>query len=330
MVHDTSRLANDLNSIISTLIPDVDLMKLTVRLEEVLSNYEIHRKTMIEVKNDIPEKVKLYLSSKKLEGLSEVTLNDYRGELKRFSEHCPKAVSQVTTSEIRGYLTSLEGIMMSTVGAKLSMLKSFFSWLVQEEIILRDPTAKVKSPKTPKRLPKGLSIEELELVRESCESLRERALLEVFYSTGCRLSEIANMDRSDIDMQAMNARVVGKGDKERVVYLSFKALYHLNSYLKSREDDSNALFVTLRKPYRKVGNRAIQKEIGNIEQRANLSKPLTPHVMRHTFANLKMDAGVELADLQHLLGHSSPSTTLTYAQVSEERKQQAFKKYHVQ
>ena len=330
MIHDTSRLANDLNTIISTLCPDVDSIRMTIRLEEVLSNYEIHRKTVTEVEKDIPEKIKLYLSSKKLEGLSNITLSDYRGELTRFSKRCPKAVSQVTTSDVRGYLASLENIKMSTVGTKLSVLKSFFGWLVQEEIILRDPTAKVKSPKTPKRLPKGLSIEELELVRESCVTLRERALLEVFYSTGCRLSEIGNMNTSDINLQAMNARVIGKGDKERIVYLSFKALYHLNRYLKSRTDDAEALFATVRKPYRKLGNRAIQREIDKIEQRANLSKALTPHVMRHTFANLKMDAGVDLADLQHLLGHSDPSTTLTYAQVSEERKQQAFKKYHVQ
>lgn len=330
MAHDTKRLAVDLSSVISTLCPEVDLARLTVRLEEVLTNYEIHRKTVAEVENDMPEKVAIYLSAKKLEGLSDITLRDYLGELRRFTEFCPKATAQVATTDIREYLASHDDVMMSTIGTKLSVLKSFFGWLVQEGVILRDPTAKVKTPKTPKRLPKGLSIEELELVRESCVTLRERALLEVFYSTGCRLSEISAMKRSDIDMQALVMRVIGKGNKERTVYLSFKAIYHLRSYLASRTDDDDALFVSVRTPYRQLGNAAIQKIFRKLANQAKLSKTLSPHVMRHTYANLKMDAGVDLADLQQLLGHSSPSTTLTYAQVSEERKRQAFKKYHVQ
>lgn len=138
------------------------------------------------------------------------------------------------------------------------------------------------------------------------------------------------MKKADINMQSMSMKVIGKGNKERVVYLSFKALYHLNKYLNNRTDDCDSLFITLRKPYRAVGNRAIQREIDKIESRVSISKKLTPHVMRHTFAQLSMDAGIELADLQHLMGHSNPGTTLIYSNVSEERKQQAFKKYHVQ
>lgn len=330
MLVDTARLVNEFNVIVSTLAPEADMNKIAIRLEEVLSNYEIHRKTFVEVENDILEKVELYLSSKRLEGLSERTLGDYLAELKLFSQQFSKPASQISTADIRSYLASIDGVMMSTIGKKLSVLKSFFGWLVEEEILLRDPTAKVKLPKKPKRLPKGLSIEELEMIRESCETLRQRALIEVFYSTGCRLSEVVNMDKSDIDVQAMSARVIGKGDKERIVYLSFKALFHLNKYLQSRDDDSGALFVTERKPHRRLSNRAIQNEVDKIEQNSKITSKMTPHVMRHTFGNLSMDAGIELADLQHLLGHSSPSTTLTYASVSEERKQQAFKKYHVQ
>ena len=330
MMHDTSRLASDLNSIVSTLCPDVDLMKLTIRLEEVLSNYEIHRKTVVEVEKDIPEKIHLFLSAKKLEGLSSITLEDYQGELRRFAAHCTKAVSQVATSDVREYLASQENLMMSTIGTKLSVLKTFFGWLVQEEIVLRDPTVKVRLPKTPKRLPKGLSIEALEKVRESCKTLRQRALMEVFYSTGCRLSEVAGMKRSDVDVRDMSMRVVGKGDKERVVYLSFKALYHLKRYLNSRKDESDALFATQRKPIQHMGKRAIQREVAKIEEYAAISTRLHPHVWRHTFATLARDNGADLSDLQHLLGHSNPGTTTTYTHVSEERKKQAHKRFHVQ
>jgi site-specific recombinase XerD len=328
-MNDTSRIMNELNTVVGTLCPDVDMNKLLIRLEEVASNYEIQRKSNLQLANDLPEKIDLYLSSKKLEGLSEKTLNGYKIELSLFARFCQKATSQVSTSDIRSFLASFDNNMMSTIGKKLSVLKSFFGWLVQEEVILRDPSTKVKLPKKPKRLPKGLSIEELEIVRESCKTKRQRALIEVLYSTGCRLSEITNMNTSDINIQGMNARVIGKGNKERIVYLSFKALYHLKQYLKSRDDECEALFATERRPYRRMTNRAIQREIDVIEHNSGIQKKLTPHVMRHTFATLSMDAGIELADLQHLMGHSEPSTTLVYSQVSEERKQQAFKKYHV-
>lgn len=330
MINDTARLVNDLEVVVGTLSPELDINTLSLRLEEIMSNYEIHRKSFLEVAQDIPEKVKLFLSSKKLEGFSNQTLSDYAIELRLFDKYMDKAAVQVTTADIRGYLSSNDDLMMSTIGTKLSVLKSFFGWLVQEEIILRDPTSKIKTPKTPKRLPKALSIEELEITRESCETLRERAVIEVLYSTGARLSELANMKISDINVQAMNARVIGKGDKERIVQLSFKALYHLRKYLKSRKDDCEYLIATIRKPIRQMSNRAIQRVVDKIDSRVNVSVRITPHTMRHTLATNMINNGADLADVQHILGHEDPSTTLMYARVSEERKQQAFKKYHVQ
>jgi site-specific recombinase XerD len=327
---DVKRLSNDLEVLITTIYPNTDMNVLPVRLEEVLSNYEIQRKSHLQMEQDLPEKVELYLASKKVEGLSNKTLKGYKSELKLFTNYCKKSTVLVNAVDIRGFLASFKEAKMSTIGQKLTILKSFFSWMVKEEILLRDPTAKINAPKIPKRLPKGLTIEELEIVRESCKTIRQRALIEVFYSTGCRLAELANMNKSDINIQGMNLKVIGKGNKERVVYLSFKALFHLKKYLKSRNDDCEALFVTERKPYHRMGTRAIQREIDKIEKAAKISKKLHPHVMRHTFATLSMDAGIELADLQHLMGHSNPSTTLVYSHVSEERKQTAFKKYHVQ
>jgi site-specific recombinase XerD len=330
LTNDSSRLMLDLNTVVSTICPNVDINQLSLRLEEVMCNYDIQRKSDLQLAKDIPEKVELYLASKKLEGLSEKTIKQYKIELNLFSQFCQKATAQVTTSDIRTYLASKKNVQMTTIGNKLSSLKSFFGWLVKEEFILRDPTGKVKPPKKPKRLPKGLSIEELEICRESCKTLRQRTMLEVMYSTGCRLSEIANMNKEDINVQEMNVKVIGKGNKERICYISFKCLYHLKRYLKSRNDDCDALFVTKRKPHRRMGNRSIQREIDKIEQLSKIKKKLTPHVMRHTFASLSMDAGIELSDLQSLMGHSNPGTTLIYSQVSEGRKQQAFKKFHVQ
>lgn len=329
-VNDTARLMNDLEVVISTLSLDVDRNKLVVRLEEVLSNYQIQRKTEVDIENDLQEKIDLFLSARTIEGLAEKTLKGYKIELGLFAKEIDKPTVQITTSDIRKYLSSNTKWMISTVDRKLSALKTFFGWLVKEEVLLRDPSAKINPPKKPKRLPKGLSVEELEVVREACKTLRERALMEVMYSTGCRLSEIQNMKINDINLQEMSLHVIGKGDKERIVYLSFKCLHHLRKYLKSRIDECEFLFVTERKPHRKMSTRNIERIIDKIEQRAKISKKLTPHTFRHTKATLMMDSGADLADVQHILGHVNPSTTLVYAHVSEERKKQAHKRYHVQ
>jgi site-specific recombinase XerD len=330
MTNDTARLANDLLVVMSTLAPDIELNKLEVRLEEVLSNYEISRKTQKDIENDFNDKMDIYLSARTIEGLSQRTISGYKMELSMFAKYVNKAVVQITTSDIRKYLAHNKKWMITTVDGKLSVIKTFFGWMVKEEMLLRDPSAKINSPKKPKRLPKSLSIEELEIVRDSCETFRERALMEVMYSTGCRLSEIMNMKINDINSQDMSMHVIGKGDKERIVYLSIKAMHQLRKYLYSRKDDCEYLFVTKRRPESKMTTRSIERIVDKIQARANISKKLTPHVFRHTFATLAMGNGADLADVQQLLGHENPSTTLIYAQVSEERKKQAHKRFHVQ
>lgn len=198
-----------------------------------------------------------------------------------------------------------------------------------EEIISRDPASKLKPPKTEKRLPKALTIEELELLRESCQTVRQRAFIEILYATGCRLSEIHQLNRKDINVQSMSTNVIGKGNKEREVYLSYKAMYHLKKYLNSRTDDSEALMVSERQPYGRLSKRGIQREIKQIAKNAGLESKVSPHVLRHTFATLTLNNGAELVAVQELLGHSSPDTTLRYAKITEERKRDQHKKYLV-
>src|SRR5690625_2103284 len=284
-VNDASRLITDVRVVVEMLCPDVNVQKLVVRLEELFGNYRIERKQDIDVEKDLSEKIDMFIDAMRIEGLSELTLEGYQRDLSLFDKFVGKATVHVTTADIRSYLAANKDNAMSTISKKLTILKSFFGWLVKEELLLRDPTAKINTPKVPKRLPKGLSIEELELVRESCETLRQRALVEFMYSTGCRLSEVANVKLDDVDMQNMSATVIGKGDKERIVYLSFKCLYHLNKYLDSRDDDCDYLFVTQRRPYRQMGHRAIQREITKLNKKIKLSNVITPHVLRHTIAN---------------------------------------------
>lgn len=304
--------------------------KVEARISAVLALYEVRPRQPAAGHPDVIEKVKQFLAAKKLEGYSPITLKSYETDLKIFTENVVKPAAEITTSEIRMYLAEYEHLKPSSLSTKLSILKSFFGWLTEEEIIPRDPTRKIKPPKKEQRLPKALSIEELEILREKCKSLRERAFLEVFYATGGRLDEVHKLDLQDINWQDMSARVIGKGDKEREVYLSIRANYHLKRYLASRDDDCPALFVTERKPIRRVGKRQIQREIKNIAARAGIGNKVHPHVLRHTFATLTLNNGAELAEVQQLLGHNSPVTTQVYAQITEEKKRAAHKKYLIQ
>jgi integrase/recombinase XerD len=299
-------------------------------LTGILSLYDIQLARLPGAHPDIRDKADQFLSAKRLEGLSELTMKDYALELRIFSQYVSTPINQIATTDIRDYLSHFENLKMSSVSKKLSVLKSFFAWLADEEIIAKDPVRRIKPPKKEQRLPKALTIEELEMIRESCITPRERALVEVFYATGGRLSEIEALNKSDINYQAMSARVIGKGNKEREVYLSYKALYHLKKYVLQRLDDEPALFITERRPYRRVSNRAIQRAIKVIAARTGIQKSIHPHTFRHTFATLTLNNGADLSSVQALLGHSDPATTQVYAQVSESKKREAYRKHLVQ
>ncbi len=327
---DVARLLNDLDLVVNILSPDVDSIKLKVRLEEIINRYEINLKSEVTQKEDLIANIKLYISAKRLEGLSDLTLQDYYRELLLFEFYVQKPTVNITTSDIRQYLANDENVSASTTGKKLSVIKTFFTWLVDEEILLKNPAARIKQVKLPKRLPKALTALELEALREACETLRERALVEVLYSTGCRLSEVSNMTKGKVDWSTCSLSVIGKGNKERIVYLNPKATYHLERYLEEcEEDDNNSeyIFTTIRRPYRQMQNKTIQDLVDKIASRTNIAKNVTPHVFRHTMATLAMENGIELGDLQQLLGHESANTTLRYAAVSEERKHQAHKRF---
>jgi len=317
-------------SSVTLFCPSVDRLGLKNSLKEIFTLYEIRPAPKMEGNSDLREKIELFLAGKRLEGMSEYTLKGYRIELNVFSRFVNKPVAEISTNDIRSYLSQFEHLKISSISAKLYVLKSFFGWLTNEEIISKDPTKKIKSPKKQKRLPKALSPGELELLRDNCKTLRERALIEVLYATGCRLSEIAGMNRSQINWQRMSYKVIGKGNKEREVYFSEKAFYHLRKYLMTRTDTEDALFVTQRKPYRRVSNRAIQREIAVIAKRAGLEKKVHPHVFRHTFATDLLNNGADLAMVQALMGHEDPSTTLVYTDITDERKRQAHRQYHAQ
>lgn len=312
------------------VIPELDLELLNAIISKIISRYHITKVEQDEVHPDLTEKIEFFLASKKLEGLSPDSLSGYRLELKIFSEKVKKRTHDITAADIRVFLADFPHLKLSSIAKKISVLKSFFGWLTAEELIIKDPTMKIKQPKKEKRLPKALTIEELEMLRESCTTTRQRAFIEILYATGCRLSEIHRLNKKDVNYQSMSCEVFGKGSKERIAYFSFKSLYHLKKYLNNRTDDCEALMVTERKPYRRLSKRAIQREIAKIAAQANLDKKVSPHTLRHTFATLTLNNGAELKAVQDLLGHSSPATTQIYAQLTEEKKREQHRKFLVQ
>ncbi len=300
------------------------------RLGFIFSQYEIKPLPSFDGHPDLQQKIQLFLSGKKLEGLSVITLKSYNLELGIFAKQVCKATTDITTTDIRLFLSQFQHLKQSSIAGKISVLKSFFGWLTSEELLDRDPTRKIKPPKKEKRLPKALGTEEFEMLREACITRRERAIIEVFYSTGCRLSELRELNKDDINWQNLTVNVIGKGNKERKVFISFKAAYHLKKYLAERKDANPALFVAERQPHQRLSNRGFQREIKTIAERSGIPKNVHPHILRHTFATDLLNNGAELAAVQALLGHENASTTQIYAVLSDERIESAHRKYHAQ
>lgn len=299
-------------------------------IEEVLYSYTVEDKeTLPATLDNMSDRILLYLATRKTEGLSNKTLESYGRTLGRFSRYMRKNVEDITAMDIRMYLAnrSKEGIKNTTLANDTDILRGFFNWLEDEEYIQRSPMRKIKTPKVEKRLREALTKEEFETLRTGAKTLRQKALLELLYSTGCRLEEIEQMKKSDIDWQRLQIRVVGKGNKERTVYINATCQVHLRKYLMSRTDDCDAIFVTERKPIKFMGRRAIQREIKKIGKQSGLKRDVYPHLIRHTFATHMLNSGMSLDILQRILGHDEPATTLIYAELDNITVENEYRKY---
>ncbi|MGL5152473.1 MAG: site-specific tyrosine recombinase/integron integrase [Clostridium sp.] len=288
------------------------------RIRDILY-YSLHDYEVVSIENslvvsDMEEKIILYLQVKKMENYSDLTLKNYTYTLRKLSQTIIKPVSCITKNDLVYFLINeSKGKKPSTKNSITYILKSFFGWLADEEIISSNPSKNLTISKLPKRLRKSLTVVELEKIRNACETDRERALVEVLFSTGGRISEIVNMNVSDIQLDN-SVRVIGKGDKERTTFINDKTRLYIEKYLQTRDDNSPSLFVTKRKPYVRLKQRAIQTEIKAIKERAKIDKPVTPHIFRHSNATLNLKSGMSLNSIQHLLGHASPTTTLVYCE----------------
>ena len=309
----------------------IDLIaKLTALMPEcareiikIMREYDVQTAQVYD-RSNLPRRVEAFLAAKRIDGCRPKTIKGYRERLKLFMTQCSKPVQQITTDDLREYLAYLvdeRHLMDNSVQAHSNTLRSFFSWLVDEDNIRKSPMRKIKSLKIDKlRSRHPLTAEQLELVRDGCRGYKEKALVEFLVSSGCRVSEVAGLRVDDIDWRDRKCKVIGKGNKERTVYFSVRAKLMLQLYIAERRG-GEALFASSRAPYEPLTDRGIEKMISKLGKRIGMERPLYPHLMRHTFASHALNCGMELTIIQHLLGHSDPKTTLIYAEIDPIRVQ---------
>lgn len=309
----------------------IDLIaKLTALMPEcareiikIMREYDVQTAQVYD-RSNLPRRVEAFLAAKRIDGCRPKTIKGYRERLKMFMTQCSKPVQQITTDDLREYLAYLvdeRHLMDNSVQAHINTLRSFFSWLVDEDNIRKSPMRKIKSLKIDKlRSRHPLTAEQLELVRDGCKGYKEKALVEFLVSSGCRVSEVAGLRVDDIDWRDRKCKVIGKGNKERTVYFSVRAKLMLQLYIAERRG-GEALFASSRAPYEPLTDRGIEKMISKLGKRIGMERPLYPHLMRHTFASHALNCGMELTIIQHLLGHSDPKTTLIYAEIDPIRVQ---------
>jgi len=322
---------NLITDVVQAMLPylnNAQTEKLQEVLQRSLSDYEVVEN---EQKKEISEQnlVDLFLSAKRIEGCSEKSLKYYRSTITALIDTVGKGVKYIETEDIRSYLTDYQTRKQSskvTIDNIRRILSSFFSWLEDEDYILKSPVRRIHKVKTGTSIKETYSDEALELMRDNCTELRDLAIIDMLASTGMRVGEMVLLNREDIDFNERECVVFGKGDKERIVYFDARTKIHLQNYLNSREDDNPALFVSLQKPYNRLQISGIEVRLRQYGKRLGIPK-VHPHKFRRTLATMAIDKGMPIEQLQQLLGHRRIDTTLQYAMVKQSNVKIAHRKY---
>ena len=312
------RLKNDLLLLLNQYLDSNTLRIVDTKIDMVLSNYEIEepRTQLVPYEYKVPETIQIYIVTKKISGLSEKSLYLYNIVLNDFFQAIQKSNDKVTANDIRIYLYKYQkdhNISNRTLDCRRTIICSYFGWLASEEYIFKNPALNITPIKYERKHKKPMSQLDLEKVRNACETNREKAIVEMLYSTGCRVSELEHLNISDVNFETKEVMLFGKGNKHRVSYLNAKAEVSLRNYLKERTDNDEALFVYDRKPYSRLKKSGIELIIKNIVNRTNgVNVHVTPHVFRHTTASVSLERGMNVVEVSKLLGHSKVETTMEY------------------
>ena len=320
-------------------IMEEKIIAITNEMAEVLNIAQLKKLQEVLVKaftTEEPERkptnheyLRLFLEAKSIEGCSPRTLQYYEVTVQHLFAAVNLPVRKMTTERMREYLSDYQqrrNCSKATIDNIRRNISSFFSWLEEEDHILKSPMRRIHKIKTKKTVKEVISDEDIEKLRDSCTTLRDLAMIDLLYSTGIRVGELVRLNIEDVNFESRECVVFGKGDKERRVYFDAKTKIHLKNYLESRRDTNRALFVSLLAPYNRLAISGVEIRLRKMGRMLNL-KSIHPHKFRRTMATRAIDKGMPIEQVQKILGHSQIDTTMQYAIVNQNNVKMSHQKY---
>ena len=309
-----------LNKLKESLIINFEKLEFIIKTDDLKHQEELDENISM---------IESFISSKQIEGCSDRTIKYYKEIIDKFNDSFDKSIKKITTEEIRSYLSTYKE--MSTCGTTTidnirRVLSSFFSWLEDEDYIIKSPIRRIHRIKTPTTVKEVLTDENLEKLRDECENIRDLSLIELLISTGMRVGELVNLNISNLNFEDRSCIVLGKGNKEREVYFDAKTKLHLKEYISKRNDTNDALFVSLREPHQRLSISGIELIVRNLGVNTNINK-VHPHKFRRTLATMAIDKGMPVEQVQKLLGHVKIETTMHYAMVNQSNVKISHRRY---
>ena len=325
-----NNLINDVEQAMLGVLNNEQLIQLRKVLDYTFRNLNVSVKNVENCSEENSSQlIENFLSAKRVEGCSDKSMHYYRSTLHNAIDKIAKNVRHITTDDLRGYLNEYQQSSRATkvtVDNIRRILSSFFSWLEDEDYIVKSPVRRIHKVKVGKTVKETYSDEALEQMRDYCGGIRDLALIDLLASTGMRVGELVKLNREDIDFQNRECIVTGKGDKQRKVYFDARTKIHLARYLNERTDDNPALFVSLLVPNDRLQISGVEIRLRRLGRKLNIPK-VHPHKFRRTLATMAIDKGMPIEQVQHLLGHQSLDTTLQYAMVNQTNVKMSHRKF---
>ena len=321
-------LINDIEQAMLGVLNNEQMSQLRKVLDYTFRDINVSSKNNEECSGN-SELIDIFLSAKRVEGCSDKSMHYYRSTLNNAIRKIGKNIRHITTDDLRSYLNDYQltsGATKVTVDNIRRILSSFFSWLEDEDYIIKSPVRRIHKVKVGKTVKETYSDEALEQMRDHCEGIRDLALIDLLASTGMRVGELVKLNRNDIDFENRECIVTGKGDKQRRVYFDARTKIHLQRYFAERIDDNPALFVSLLAPYDRLQISGVEIRLRRLGRELNIPK-VHPHKFRRTLATMAIDKGMPIEQVQHLLGHQSLDTTLQYAMVNQTNVKMSHRKF---
>lgn len=321
-------LINDIEQAMLGVLNNEQMSQLRKVLDYTFRDINVSSKNNEECSGN-SELIDIFLSAKRVEGCSDKSMHYYRSTLNNAIRKIGKNIRHITTDDLRSYLNDYQltsGATKVTVDNIRRILSSFFSWLEDEDYIVKSPVRRIHKVKVGKTVKETYSDEALEQMRDHCEGIRDLALIDLLASTGMRVGELVKLNRNDIEFENRECIVTGKGDKQRRVYFDARTKIHLQRYFAERIDDNPALFVSLLAPYDRLQISGVEIRLRRLGRELNIPK-VHPHKFRRTLATMAIDKGMPIEQVQHLLGHQSLDTTLQYAMVNQTNVKMSHRKF---